>query len=485
MKLKSVEKLENSKVCLEIVVEPAEFEVGLDYAYHKNVGKINIPGFRKGKAPRKMIERMYGPTVFAEDAVNFAFPIAYEAALKESGLEPVEQADIEVTEFEPTTFTFKATVTVVPEVTLGEYKGLTAVRPAATVAKADVDAEIARLVERNSRLVTVERASKEGDTVVIDFEGFVDGVAFEGGKSEKHNLKLGSGQFIPGFEEQLVGKSAGDECDVNVTFPTEYHSDDLAGKEAVFKVKVCEVKETEAPVVDDEFAKDVSEFDTLEALKNSIEAKLLESREKMADEAFQEALLDKIINGMQVEIPEVMIENQLDRVTDDFANRLSAQGLTLEAYLQMSNMDVPTFRNNFRDGAIRQIKVNLALKKIAALENITVTDEELEEEYKNLAEQYGMPLERLKGYIPVDMMMGDMLIMKTSKFIRENNKSRKAAAKKASAKKDEAERADEEKKPAAKKTTAKKAPAKKAADDGEAKAAPKKRTTKKKAEDAE
>ncbi len=484
MKLKSVEKLENSKVCLEIVVEPAEFEVGLDYAYHKNVGKINIPGFRKGKAPRKMIERMYGPTVFAEDAVNFAFPIAYEAAIKESGVEPVEQADIEVTEFEPTTFTFKATVTVSPEVTLGEYKGMTAVRPAATVEAKDVDAEINRLKERNSRLVSVDRASKEGDTVVIDFEGFVDGVAFDGGKSDNHSLKLGSGQFIPGFEDQLVGKSAGDKCDVNVTFPTEYHSDDLAGKEAVFKVKVNEVKETEEPALDDEFAKDVSEFETMDELKKDIEAKLLDSREKMADEAFENALLDKIINNMQVEIPEIMIENQLDRVTDDFANRLNAQGLTLEAYLQMSGMDVPTFRNNFRDGATRQVKINLALKEIAKVENITVSAEEIEEEYKNLAEQYDMPIERLKGFISVDMMMSDMLLMKTSKFIRENNKSRKSAAKKPAAKKDDAEGA--EKKPAAKKTTAaKKAPAKKAAE-GEEKAAPKKRTTtKKKAEDAE
>ena len=258
MKLKSVEKLENSKVCLEIVVEPAEYEAGVEYAYKKNVGKINVPGFRKGKAPRKMIERMYGPTVFAEDAINYAFPIAYEAAVKESGVEPVEQAEIDVTEFENNTFTFKATVTVRPEVTLGDYKGMTAEKPVVTVSEDDVNAEINRLKERNSRLVSVERASKEGDTVIIDFEGFVDGVAFDGGKSENHPLKLGSGQFIPGFEDQLIGKSAGDECDVNVTFPTEYHAGDLAGKEAVFKVKVSEVKETEEPALDDEFAKDVS-----------------------------------------------------------------------------------------------------------------------------------------------------------------------------------------------------------------------------------
>ncbi len=497
MKLKSVEKLENSKVCLEIVVEPAEYEAGVAYAYKKNVGKINLPGFRKGKAPRKMIERMYGPTVFAEDAINYAFPLAYEAAVKESGIEPVEQAEIDVTEFNENTFTFKATVTVKPEVALGDYKGITAERPVVTVDDADIEAEINRLKERNSRLISVDRAAKDGDTVVIDFEGFVDGVAFDGGKSENHSLKLGSGQFIPGFEDQLVGKSAGEECDVNVTFPTEYHADDLAGKEAVFKVKVNEVKETEAPVIDDEFAKDVSEFDTLDALKKDIEEKIRDSREKMADEAFENALLDKITDNMTVEVPDVMVENQLDRITDDYANRLSSQGLSLESYLQMTGMDVKAFRDNFRDGALRQVKINLALQKIAEVENITVSDEDIDAEYKSLADQYGMDVERLRGYLPKDMMMHDMLLMKTNKFVRENNKSKKPAAKKAAAKKDDAEA---EKKPAAKKSasTAKKTTAKK--DDAEKKPAAKKtasttakKTTtaakkpaaKKKAEDAE
>ena len=489
MKLKSVEKLENSKVCLEIVVEPEEYEAGVEVAYKKNVGKINVPGFRKGHAPRKMIERMYGANIFAEDAINYAFPRAYEAAVKESGVDPVEQAEIDVTEFDNNSFTFKATVTVRPDVTLGEYKGMTAERPVVTVTDEDIDAEINRLKERNSRMVSVDRPAKDGDTVVIDFEGFVDGVPFDGGKSEKHNLKLGSGQFIPGFEDQLIGKSAGDECDVNVTFPTEYQAEDLAGKAAVFKVKVCEVKETEAPVLDDEFAKDVSECDTMDELRKSIEAKIRDSREKMADDAFENAIMDKVVENMQVEVPEVMVENQLDRITDDFTNRIASQGLSLEAYLQMSGMDVETFRKNFRDGALRQVKINLALQKISEVENITVSEEDIEEEYKNLAEQYGMPVERLRGYLPIDMMMHDMLIMKTTKFVRDNNKSKKPAAKKAAAKKDESEKkpaakaASTAKKPAAKKPAAKKPAAKKT--DADAETTPKKRTTKKKAEDAE
>lgn len=461
MKLKSVEKLENSKVCLEIEVEPAEYEAGVEIAYKKNVGKINVPGFRKGKAPRKMIERMYGANVFAEDAINYAFPRAYEEAVKESGIDPVEQAEIDVTEFENNTFTFKATVTVRPEVTMGEYKNLTAEKPEVTVSDEDIEAEINKLKERNSRLVSVSRAAKEGDTVVIDFEGFVDGVPFDGGKAEKHNLKLGSGQFIPGFEDQLIGTEAGAEIDVNVTFPEQYQ-EELAGKAAIFKVKVCEVKETEEPIVDDEFAKDVSECDTLEELKKSIAAKIEDGRQKMADEAFENALMDQIVENMQVEVPDVMVENQLDHITEDFSNRVASQGLTLEAYLQMSGMDMETFRKNFRDGALRQVKINLALEKISELENITVSDEEIDAEYEKLAEQYGMPVDRLRGYLPVNMMLHDMMIIKTTEFVRTNSKS---------------------KKPSAKKTTVKKTAAKKE-DEANEEEAPKKRTTKKK-EDAE
>ena len=397
-------------------------------------------------------------------------------------------------------FTFKAEVTVKPEVTMGEYKGLTANKLEVSVSDEDIAEELGRLRERNARMVNVDRAAKEGDTVVIDFEGFVDGMPFEGGKSEKHNLKLGSKQFIPGFEEQLIGAEPGADVDVNVTFPEEYHAEELAGKPAVFKVKVLEVKETELPELDDEFAKDVSELDTLDELKKSIHEKIQESRQKMADDTFENQVLDQIVANMTVEVPEVMIENQLDRITDDFANRVASQGITMEAYLQMSGMDMDTFRKNFRDGAERQVKITLALEKIAELEKLEVTEEDIEEEYKKLAEQYGMPVERVRGYIPEGAMKQDIISIKTSQFIRDNTKAnlikpgdaekkpaKKTAAKKSTAKAaDKAEeKADGEKKPAAKKpaaksTAAKKPAAKKSeeAADGE-KPAPKKRTTKK------
>ena len=304
---------------------------------------------------------------------------------------------------------------------------------------------------------------------------------FEGGKSEKHNLKLGSGQFIPGFEDQLIGTTAGSDVDVNVTFPEEYHAGELAGKPAVFKVKVVEVKETELPELDDEFAKDVaSDVETLDELKKSIEDRIRENRQRMSDEAFENAALDLIVENMTVELPEVMVERQLDRIAEDFANRVSAQGITMDAYLQMSGMDMESFRKNFRDGAERQVKVTLALEKIAELENIEVTDEDVEAEYTKLSEQYGMPVERVKSYIPAEAMKQDIISMKTSEFIRANTNAKligpgqeekKPAAKKSTAKK--ADKEGEEKKPAAKKTTAKKA----ADNDGEEKKPAAKKTT--------
>ncbi|MEG2570623.1 MAG: trigger factor [Clostridia bacterium] len=474
MKLKSVEKLEGSKVCLEIEIEKSEYDAAVDTAYKQNVGKISVPGFRKGKAPRKMIERMYGENVFAEDAMNIAYPRAYESAVKESGVEPVEQAEIDITDFNDGCVNFKATVTVRPEVTLGEYKGLKAEKVKATVSDEDIDGEISRLAARNARLVSVTRAAKDGDTVIIDFEGFVDGTPFEGGKAEGHSLKIGSGQFIPGFEEQLVGSVAGSDIDVKVTFPTEYQAEELAGREAIFKVKVSEVKETEEPVIDDEFAKDVSECDTLDELKKSISAKILDSREKTADDAFMNSVMDKVVENMQAEVPEVMVETQLDHITEDFSNRVTSQGLTLESYLQMSNMDIETFRKNFRDSALRQVKINLALEKVAELEEIKIEEADIDAEYTKLAEQYDMPVERLRSYLPIDMMMHDMMIIKTTEFIRENAVAedvKKAAAKKTPAKKaaaksddDDSEKKAPVKKAAAKKTPAKKAPAKKKED---------------------
>ncbi|MBE6912613.1 MAG: trigger factor [Ruminococcaceae bacterium] len=471
MKLKSTEKLENGKVCLEIQVEKPEFDDAMHKAYLKNKSKITVPGFRKGKAPRNMIERMYGKGVFTEDAINIAYPDAFEAAVKESGYEPVDYPEVELVDLNDDGFTMKATVTVKPEVKLGKYKGVEAEKPAVSVTKKDIDAELKVMLEKNARLITVEREAKSGDTVVIDFEGFVDDVAFEGGKSENHSLKLGSNQFIPGFEDQLVGVKAGDEKDVNVTFPKEYHADELAGKAAVFKVKVHEVKETELPALDDEFAKDASEFDTLDELKKSIEKKLRDTREKMANEAFDDAILREVVNGMEVEIPEVMIDSQLDQIANDFAQRLQMQGITLEQYLEMMQTDMDGFRQNFRIQAEAQVKSRLALEAVSKAEGLEPTDEDVEAEYKKLSEQYGMEEERIRSFLSVEAMKNDLYTIKALAFIRDNAvakaPAKKTAAKKTAAKADDAEKAPA-KKTAAKKTTAKKAddaekaPAKKA-----------------------
>jgi len=470
MKLKSTEKLENGKVCLEIQVEKPEFDAAMEKAYLKNRSKITIPGYRKGKAPRKMIERMYGAGVFTEDAINIAYPEAYEAAIKESGIEPVDYPEVELVDITDDGFVMKTTVTVKPEVKLGKYKGVEAEKPPVSVTKKDVDAEIAFMQEKNARLVTVERAAKDGDTVVIDYEGFKDGVAFDGGKGENHSLKLGSNQFIPGFEAQLVGKSAGEECEVNVTFPEQYHSEELAGKEAVFKVKIHEVKETELPALDDEFAKDVSEFETLEELKKDISKKLRDSREKMANDAFEAAVMSVIVSKMKVDVPEVMIESQLDNICNDFAQRLQMQGITLEKYLEMMQSNMEDFRKNFRDQALEQVKSRLAIEAIAKAEKIEPTDEDVEAEYAKLAEQYNMPVDRVRSFIPAEAMKSDLYTIKTLAFLREN------AVAKAPEKKTAAKKASDEKPAAEKKAPAKKAASTTKKAEGEKKA-PAKKTT--------
>ncbi len=457
MKLKSTEKLENGKVCLEIQVEKPEFDDAMNKAYLKNKAKITVPGFRKGKAPRAMIERMYGAGVFTEDAINIAYPDAYEAAVKESGIEPVDYPEVELVDINDDGFVMKTTVTVKPEVVLGNYKGIEAEKPSVSVTKKDVDAELSVMLEKNARLVTVEREAKDGDIVIIDFEGFVDGVAFDGGKGENHSLKLGSNQFIPGFEAQLVGKSAGEECDVNVTFPKEYHAEELAGKEAVFKVKVHEVKETELPVADDEFAKDVSEFETIDELKKNIQSKIRETRERMANEAFEAAIMKTIVSEMKVEIPDVMIENQLNNICNDFAQRLQMQGITLEKYLEMMQSNMEDFRKNFREQAIEQVKSSLALETIAKAEKIEPTDEDVEAEYTKLSEQYGMPVERIRSFLSADAMKSDLYNIKALAFLRDNAVAKapekKSAAKKTAETAEGAEKKAPAKKPAAKKTT--------------------------------
>lgn len=421
MKLNNVEKKEKNQVALTIAVEPEVFEAACEKSYRRNVGSINIQGFRKGHAPRKMIEKLYGKEIFFEDAMNFCIPDAYEAALKEAALDVVSQPEIgSVDVQEDGTFVFVANVYVKPEVVVKDYKGLEAEREDDTVTDEEVQAELERIQQRNARLVPVEREAQNGDTVNIDFEGFVDGVAFEGGKGEKFDLQLGSGTFIPGFEDQLVGKKAGETCDVNVTFPEEYQEKSLAGKPAVFKCTVNEVKESQKPELDDELAKDVSEFDTLAELREDTAKSMKERKAASSKNAFQEKLMDQVIATMEADIPNAMIENQLDRIEEDFGYRLAMQGMNLDAYLKMQGMDHNAFRNIFRTQAERQVKIRLALEAVAKLESLEVTEEELEAEFTKLADQNKMDLAKVKELLPTEDLKTDLLCQKANDFIIDN-----------------------------------------------------------------
>lgn len=420
MILKNVEKTGTNQVKLEIVCERDEFQAAVEKSYKKNATRFNVQGFRRGRAPRKIIERMYGESAFYEDAVNIAYPEVYSAAVKEAGIEPVDRAEVELVDISADGFSFNAVVTVKPEVKLGAYKGLEAEQAAVVITEEDVDKELEGRRKRNGRLETVEREAAEGDTVVIDFEGFLDDVAFEGGKAENHSLRLGSGQFIPGFEDQLIGTKAGDEKDVNVTFPEAYQAEELAGKPVVFKVKVHEVKENVLPDLDDEFAKDVSEFETLAEFREDLKRKLQIVREKSSAEEFEGKLLEKLVENMEVEIPDCMIEQQLDRIAEDFEYRLRSQGMTLQGYLQMSGMDIDGFRNTFRDRAEAQVKTTLALEAVAAAENFEVSAEDIEAEYGKMAEMYKAPVEDLKKYMSEEAVKEDMLKAKAVELIKEN-----------------------------------------------------------------
>ena len=433
MELKNVEKLEKSITALTIEISAAELETAKDQAFKKNGKKITVPGFRKGKAPRKVIEGLYGDGVFFEDALNICYPKAYEEALEKSGIKAVAPADVEISEMtESGTVVLICKVPVEPEVTLGDYKGISVEKEEAKVLVADVKAELDRMAQRLARTETVERAAKKNDTVVIDFEGFVDGTAFEGGKGENYDLKLGSGTFIPGFEDQLIGTKAGQEKDVVVTFPTEYHAPELAGKEATFKCTVHEVKETILPAIDDEFAKDVSETaETVEDLKKEVKERLLAQRTETFERDYEEALLTAVIDGMQAEIPEAMVEVQLDNVMQDFGYRLQMQGMQLDQYAKMNGMDMAQFRGMFRPQADRQVKVRLALQKIVELENLDVTEDEIEAKYKELAEQYGMEVEQVKKALPADSIISDMKLDKAVSFIKDHAKPKKKSKKKA------------------------------------------------------
>ena len=473
MTVKSCEKLEKSQVALTIEVGAAEFEAAVEKAYQKMRRKINVPGFRPGKAPRKMIERMYGAEVFFEEAINIAFPEAYEAAVEQEKLQVVGYPAVEmVGEVTKDGFTFKATAPVYPEVTLGEYKGLKAEKPEVKVTAADVDERLKTLADRNTRLVSVDREAKSGDTAVIDFEGFLNGKPFEGGKGENHNLELGSGSFVPGFEDQVIGMKAGEEKDIDITFPENYH-EDLAGKAVVFKVKVHEVKEKEVPAMDDEFAKDVSEFDTLKELKADLKKKITEERQKDADRAFEENLMNQVAENITADIPDVMVENQARQYLDNFKAQISRQ-FPYEEYKKMTGMDDEKLLADAREPALRQVKMDLAVAAIIKAENIEASDEDVEAEYKKMAEQFGMDVDMVKKYLVKEQVQDQLLSQKAVAVVVDSATAEKP---KKAAKKEEAAEG-EEKKPA--KKTTKKAEAA----DGEEKPkkAPAKKTAKKEAE---
>ena len=420
MSLTSSTRTENTCV-LEISVPADQFKAAVDKAFKKNAPKITIPGFRKGKAPRAMIEKMYGEGVFYEDAINEIYPEAYNAAVDEAGIEPVDRAEIEVLEVGKEGFTFKATVTVKPEVSISDYKGIAAEKLIKKATDKEVEAELTRLQERNGRIVDVDgRPAQLGDNAIIDFEGFLDGVPFEGGKGEKHSLTLGSGQFIPGFEDQIVGKNIGDSFDVNVNFPEEYHAENLAGKPAVFKVTLHGLKTRELPELDDEFAKDVSEFDTLDELKADLRAKLQERHDHQSNDQLENDLMDAVISKLEANIPQVMIENRIDDMVQDFEYRLQAQGLNLQTYLQYVGMELESFRKTFAQQGERQVKVRLALEKIAALEGLSVSEEELGAEYERLSKAYNIEADKVKSFLPASELTKDLLANKAIDLVRDS-----------------------------------------------------------------
>ena len=449
MSLKSCEKVEKSQVVLTIEVGSAEFEAAIEKAYQKMRKKINVPGFRPGKAPRKIIEGMYGAEVFFEEAINIAFPEAYEAAVKEQELQVVGYPTVEmVGDCTKEGFTFKATTPVYPEVTLGEYKGLSAPKDEVKVTAADVDERLKQLSDRNTRLVSVDREAKEGDTAVIDFEGFLDGKPFDGGKGENHSLELGSHSFVPGFEEQVVGMKAGDEKDLDITFPEDYHAD-LAGKAVVFKVKVHEVKAKEVPELDDEFAKDVSEFDTLKDLKADLKKQITEERQKDADRAFEDAVMEQAAANITAEIPDAMVENQCRQFLDNFKMQIAQQGIPYEQYMQITGMDEAKLLEDAKEPALRQVKMDLTVAAIIKAENLEATDEEVEAEYKKLAEQYNMDIEMVKKYLPAEQIKDQLVSQKAVAVVVDsaNVVVKKAPAKKTtkkSTKKADAETAEAE-----------------------------------------
>jgi len=454
LKIKSTEKKENNEVELIIEISPEELESAVNKAFIKNRSRIAVPGFRKGKAPRKIIEKMYGVEIFLSDALDDILPDTLRFAMKESefnivGYPKVSDVDIK----ENNTY---AEVTLIaalyPEVKIGKYKGLSAPKLSVEVPEAEIESQVATMRDRNARIEKADRPAANGDIAVIDFEGFVDDVAFEGGKGENYELTLGSGQFIPGFEEKVEGMAAGDTRDIDLVFPENY-KEDLAGKPVVFKVKLNEVKEKLLPDLDDEFAKDVSEFDTLDEYKADIKAKLLETRQKEVDENFENILMEQIIETLEADVPEAMVEEQMDNSMNNLTRQISAYGMQPAQYMQMLGVTPEVFKERMREGSENQVKAALALEKIAEIEKIEVSSDEVEEEYKEASERYKMEIDKLKESVTLDDIIRDLKLRKAAKLVVEHaiaedfkegdlkkEKTKKPAAKKKEAKKPEAEK---------------------------------------------
>ncbi len=459
MSLKNVNKPEKNVVELELIIAKDAFEAEVLKVYKKNAPKINVPGFRKGKAPKSIIEKMYGKGVFYEDALNNLIPAEYEAAVKESAIDPVAQPEISVGEITDEGVEITAKVYVKPEVEITSYKGLEAEKVIRAVTDEDVEREVNMARERNSRLVEItDRAAAMDDTANIDYLGKVDGVAFEGGEGKDHDLKLGSGQFIPGFEEQIVGHNIGETFDINVKFPEEYHAEELKGKDAVFTVTLNSLKVKELPELDDEFAKDVSEFDTLAEYKADLKAKIEKRYNDAAEGALSEQLYDALIANVNADIPEVMFTQETDSMVNDYAYRMQSQGIDMDMYFKYTGTTLDDLKAQMKPQAERQVKVRLALEKIVELENITPTDDEIAEEYKSIADAYKMELEKVEQALDKDAVKKDLAMRKASEFIKNNAKVTEVSAEeKEKAAKEEAEKAEKAKADKPKTTRKKKA----------------------------
>ena len=487
MSLKKTEKIGSNQYSVTFDASRADFDTAISKVFKKASRNIAIPGFRRGKAPRAIVEKMYGREVFYEDAVNEILPGAYEEAIKDFEFQIVSRPEFEVETIDENGVVMTAKFYVKPEVEIKDYKGIPVTREVKPVTDADVDSEIESTRARNSRMIDVtDRQSAVGDVVNFDYEGSVDGVPFDGGKAEGYDLKLGSGQFIPGFEDQLAGHSIGDEFDVNVTFPEEYHASELAGREAVFKCRLNGIKYNELPVLDDEFARDVSEFDTLDEYKKDIRAKLEERNAKTADNEVEEQIIAALIERLEADIPEVMFENETENFVRDYDSRLRMQGLDLSTYFKYTGLDLDALRSQMRPDAERQVKTRLALEKIASLENIQVSEDELADEYKRLSEAYGMTEEQVKAAVEEKSLIEDLKVKKAVDLVKSSavvsDKAEQPEEKKTAAKKSTEKTSDDKTDaPAAKKTTARKCAAKSSDDKTDAPAA--KKTTAKKTAD--